>query len=250
MAGRNLSRNTARERVSDRIAAEILRRIAAGELPPGDKLPGERRLAETMRVSRVSVRAALRRLEGQGFVSAVQGGGTRVASPTGDVDPALKALVRLDRSNLNDLAEIRGILEVWAARRAAQNGKAEHFEELAATLESMADPERGPRGRAEDDVAFHLAIARASGSAVYLHILTVIRDILTEMLEYHRYELFGTPADDAEVLAQHRAIFEAVAAHDAEAAAQAMNRHLCWVLAHYRIGNRNQPARSGAEPRD
>ena len=67
-----------RERVADRVAQELLRLIAAGKLAPGERLPGERHLAEMMHVSRVSVRAALQQLKTQGFVASVQGGGTRV----------------------------------------------------------------------------------------------------------------------------------------------------------------------------
>ena len=48
-----------RERVSDRIAQNLLKLIASGELAPGERLPGERQLADMMGVSRVSVRAAL-----------------------------------------------------------------------------------------------------------------------------------------------------------------------------------------------
>ncbi|MGE0260587.1 MAG: FadR/GntR family transcriptional regulator [Alphaproteobacteria bacterium] len=223
-----------RRRVSDRVAAEVLRRISSGQLAPGEKLPGERMLAEQMNVSRVSVRAALQRLQAQGFLSAVQGGGTRVVSPAGDPDPALAELVRLDRTNLRDLAEMRSILEVWAARRAARNATPEQLGEIAATVEKM---ERGGSDRATQvaaDVEFHHAVAHASGSAVYVRILSVIRDILTAMQEYHRYELFGTPADDAMVQAQHRAAYEAIRRRDPEAAGAAMQGHLDWVLSHYR----------------
>lgn len=222
-----------KQRVSDRVAAEVLRRISSGQLVAGEKLPGERVLAEEMNVSRVSVRAALQRLQGQGFVSAVQGGGTRVVSPAGDPDPALAELVRLDRSNLRDLAEMRSILEVWAARRAARNATSMQIEEIAATVEKM---ERGGSDRATQvaaDVEFHLAVAHASGSVVYVRILSVIRDILTAMQEYHRYELFGTPADDAMVQSQHRAAYEAIRRRDPDAAAAAMQGHLDWVLSHY-----------------
>ncbi|HSK38856.1 MAG TPA: winged helix-turn-helix domain-containing protein, partial [Arenibaculum sp.] len=72
-------------RVSDRVAARLLDMIAQGHLTPGQRLPGERLLAEQMGVSRVSVRAALQRLKTQGFLAAVQGGGTRVVSSTRDM---------------------------------------------------------------------------------------------------------------------------------------------------------------------
>ena len=69
----------ARESVSDRVAQELLKLIGSGRLAPGERLPGERQLAEMMNVSRVSIRSALQQLKAQGLVTSVQGGGTRVA---------------------------------------------------------------------------------------------------------------------------------------------------------------------------
>ena len=104
-------------RLSDRIADRLLARIASGEWPVGTQLPGERTLADSMGVSRVSVRAALQALKTQGFLDAVQGGGTRVVATDAALDSGLAALVRVSRDNLFDLAEIRGILETWAAEQ-------------------------------------------------------------------------------------------------------------------------------------
>ena len=109
-------RRIAPQRISDRVADEIARLIATGRLIPGQRLPGERDLAVRMGVSRVSIRAALQQLKAQGLVSAVQGGGTRVKSSAVELDRPLSELLRLNRENLHDLAEIRAILEVWAAR--------------------------------------------------------------------------------------------------------------------------------------
>ena len=221
------------ERVSDQVAEQLLAMIADGRLAPGQRLPGERQLAEQMGVSRVSVRAALQRLKTQGFLAAVQGGGTRVISSETTMDPGLVQLVRLNRENLHDLAELRVLLEVWAARRAAQHATPEQLSEMAAVLAAMdADMARGQRS-AEDDVRFHLAVAKASGSTIYMHIVSVIRDILTRSLDFHRYELFATAEEDLIILRHHRAIYEAIRAGDAEAAGQAMHDHLAWVVARY-----------------
>jgi DNA-binding FadR family transcriptional regulator len=232
----------ARQRISDRVAEEIMWLIASGRFAPGERLPGERQLAEMMRASRVSVRAALQQLKAQGLLAAVQGGGTRILSSARALDQPLSRLVRLDRNNLQDLAEIRAILEVWAARRAARQATPEQITEIERRLELMARPERQGLVRAGDDVGFHFAIAKAAGSAVYCHVLSVVRDTLYAMLEYHRYELFETPDDDWEVYGQHRAILEAIGAGDPEAAAAAMDRHLRWVLDHYRAGQRRHDA--------
>ncbi|MGB8273827.1 MAG: FadR/GntR family transcriptional regulator [Alphaproteobacteria bacterium] len=222
-----------RERISERVAAELLSLIAGGEIRPGERLPGERQLAFLMNVSRVSVRAALQRLKAQGFVSAVQGGGTRVLASGAAPDAPLVELVRLSRENLRDLAEIRASLEIWAARRAAQHATPAQIREIESVLAMMADPRRKETSKAEDDIRFHFAIAKATGSTVYMHLLGAIRDILSEMLVFHRSKLADTPADDRRILAQHRRIFEAIRDRDQEAAGGAMRAHLEWVLAQY-----------------
>ncbi|MEX2632065.1 MAG: FadR/GntR family transcriptional regulator [Tistlia sp.] len=231
-----------RVRVSDRVAREILRLIAAGELVPGERLPGERQLAELMEVSRASVRAALQQLKAQGFVRAVRGGGTRIVASTDPLDVGLTELIRASAANLADLAEIRANLEIWAVRRAAERGGDGRLPEIARILEAMADPERPAACRAEDDHAYHLAIARASGSAVYRHLMSVLGEILEKMFDHSRNRHYPTERDDRCLLDQHRAIYRAIEAGDAEAAGQAMREHLEAAQA----GFRNPPAESEA----
>jgi DNA-binding FadR family transcriptional regulator len=226
-------REIARERVSERVAQEIMKLIAAGTLAPGERLPGERQLAEMMNVSRVSVRAALQQLKTKGVVAAVQGGGTRITAAAADTDSGLLRLVQADSKNLHELAEIRASIEVWAARRAAQNATDAQLQEIRRRLEDMADPERGRGHKAEDDYGFHLAIAKATGSAVYMHLMSTLQEILERMFEYHRYTLIPQPEHDRMLLAQHRKICEAIAARDPDAAGTAMRDHLDAVLASY-----------------
>lgn len=236
------------QRVSDRVAEEIMRLISSGQLVPGQRLPGELELAVRMGVSRVSVRAALQQLKAQGLISSVQGGGTLVKSSAVELDRPLTELLRTNRENLHDLAEIRAILEVWAARRAAETATPEDIARLDGLLAAMNDAQRARMYKAADDVRFHLAVAQASHSAVYMHLLTVIRDILTAMLEYHRYELFSLPDDDLMVNTQHRAVVEAIRNRNPEAAAQAMRRHLTWVLDRYEVARRRPGESAKASP--
>ncbi len=227
-------RSASGARVSDQVADRLLARIASGEWAPGQRLPGERQLAEDMGVSRVSVRAALQTLKTQGFVDAVQGGGTRVVSNTQCMEPGLAQLLRVNQENLADLAEIRAILEVWAVRRAAESATPENIAELAEIMEATeADINRG-KHKAENDIRFHLAIAKASGSAIYMHVMGLFRGILHEMLDYHRYEMFSSNDDDMTILAHHRAIFEGIRGRDPHGAERAMQAHLGWVVARYR----------------
>ena len=243
-----------RERVADRIANELLRLITSGELAPGERLPGERQLADMMGVSRVSIRAALQQLKTQGFVTAVQGGGTRITAAADQLDSALAQLVRSNRENLHDLAEIRAKLEVWAARRAAQRATPEQRAGIDRAFVTMSAEGRPSRFKAEDDLNFHLAIAKGSGSAVYLHLMSVLGDILEQMLAFHRYSLYASPADDQRFNQQHRAIWSAIKARDGDAAAAAMEDHLNTVLSRYEeddpatVTTNGQTSGSGDEP--
>lgn len=230
-------------RISDRVADRLLARIASGEWAPGRRLPGERQMAEEMGVSRVSVRAALQSLKTQGFIAAVQGGGTRVISNAQCMDPALAELVRVSQDNLADLAEIRGILEVWAVRRAAESATDEHIAELAEIMEATeADINRG-KHKTENDIRFHLAIAKASGSGIYMHLMAAFRGILHQMLDHHRYEMFPTADDDHTILAHHRAILDGIRGRDSHGAVRAMQIHLGWVVARYREEQRARQSR-------
>ena len=220
-------------RISDQVTDRILARIASGEWGPGHRLPGERHLAEEMGVSRVSIRAALQSLKTQGLLDAVQGGGTRVIASSAAMDPGMLELVRVNRDNLHDLAEIRANLEVWAVGRAARNRTDADMADLEQIMAATEADIAGGAHKSENDVRFHLAIAKASGSGIYLHIMAVIRGVLHDMVDYHRYQLFPSREDDQLILAQHRAIFEAVKAKDPTAAEAAMQAHLGFVLTRY-----------------
>lgn len=226
--------------VSEQVTGRLRQRIANGEWTTGDRLPGERQLAEDMGVSRVSVRAALQTLKTQGFLASVQGGGTRLVATAPEIETGLTELIRKKADNLHDLADVRIALETWAAGKAAERASAHDIAEIGQRLAAM---EAAPRSLydeggtdatlAQMDIRFHLAIGRAAHSPVYLHILGVIRDTLLQMLRFHRYELFIAPEDDDQVMAHHRAVYRAIATHDAAAARAAMHHHLTWVLEQY-----------------
>lgn len=220
--------------LSDRVAARIMAMIADGDLSPGERLPGERQLAEKMGVSRVSVRAALQSLKAQGFLEAVQGGGTRILAAAGDMSSPLSELAKVKEQNLHDLAEIRALLEVWAARRAAERASDEQIEALSKALEKQAQLKHsGNKDKASQEFNFHYMVGKASGSAVYMHIMDVIRDIIASSLEFHQYDLFQEPAEDGLALAQHKDVLEAIKSRDGLAAKVAMRSHLSWVLDSY-----------------
>lgn len=219
-----------RERVADRVAQELLKLIHAGSLSPGERLPGERHLAEMMDVSRVSVRSALQQLKDEGYVVALQGGGTRVTSTVDRRDSPLVRLVAADVGNLRDLTEIRDNVEAWAARRAAERAGADDIAALEGAVATMADSTLDPETRGEADHAFHMAIGKAAKSPVYTHMLDMLGGVFARSIGYHRITL---QAEDSrqDLVAQHRRILDAIRRGAPEEAATAMHEHLQNMLA-------------------
>ncbi|MDL9948467.1 GntR family transcriptional regulator [Gordonia sp. ABSL11-1] len=113
----------ARVRTHDLVLAEVERRLAAGDLRSGDRLPAERQLADALNVSRGTVRQALRILEALGVVEAGTGSGpgsgSRIVSDSGaGLAMVLRIHLQLASFRLDELAEVYGLVVSKAARKA------------------------------------------------------------------------------------------------------------------------------------
>ncbi|MCW2937527.1 MAG: hypothetical protein JWN00_512 [Actinomycetia bacterium] len=153
-------------RPPERLHAEIRRRIIHGEYPAGLRL-AEEELARQYRVSRTSVREALRVLASEGFVTVRPYFGTFVAEMTA--------------KEAGDLLEVQGALEPLAAGLAASRRTTDHIAQLNAIVEQGRTAAR--EGRAEDGAAlhsqFHAVLAAASGNDSLSALVTQLRDKLT-----------------------------------------------------------------------
>ena len=175
------SENAGPQSVAERVADDLKQQITSGHYAPGDRLPGERQLSESLNVSRVSVRAALQKLKAQGLVSAVQGGGTRVIAKAPQLDAPLAELVLESPDNLTDLMAIKTQLLQWAADRAVIKHLDADVLQLDAIVEDMRRASR-PVEVSALDTKFYAHLYRASGSAVFLHLSSVVDDIIMTVL--------------------------------------------------------------------
>src|SRR5438270_7377058 len=127
-----------RSRIYEHIVEQIHALIREGRWAPGDQIPPERELAERFRVSRTSVREALRALEMQGVIESRQGGGTfvRTADTEALVPPLAAAILRGQRE-LAEVLEVRELIEPGIARGAASRASAEHISEVEALLDKQ-----------------------------------------------------------------------------------------------------------------
>ncbi len=149
---------------SDRLAVRLLSLMASGRLPPGARLPPERQIAETVAVSRVCVRTALERLKNHGYLSSIQGSGTRVAECRDGGSLAL--LIGANATNLRDLVEVCGHLESWALVRAMRRGPSEARHRLVGLLTRPTSVHFAQR---EAEIRF--ALAEATQSEVFLWLM-------------------------------------------------------------------------------
>ena len=175
------SDNAGPQSVAERVADDLKQQITSGHYAPGDRLPGERQLSESLNVSRVSVRAALQKLKAQGLVSAVQGGGTRVIAKAPQLDAPLAELVLESPDNLTDLMAIKTQLLQWAADQAVMKHLDADVLQLDAIVEDMRRASR-PVEVSALDTKFYAHLYRASGSAVFLHLSSVVDDIIMTVL--------------------------------------------------------------------
>ncbi|MDR0387878.1 MAG: FadR family transcriptional regulator [Treponema sp.] len=211
------------KRIYEEVVEMIVQRIRSGILTVGQKLPPERVLAEEMRVSRTSLREALRALESMGYIYSVTGGGNYVNSVSLEhVLSPLAAMVAQDKKLAIDIIEVRQHLEVHMAGLAAKHATKQQIAQMySAILNMQSEVETGGNG-IEGDNQFHLEIARASQNKAF----AIIVELVAELLAESRKATLDIPGQPAKSIQDHQAIFEAIRAGDEKRAAEAMTEHL------------------------
>ena len=216
----------ARRKVYEQIAEQLLGQIGSRRLRPGDALPSQRELGESFQVGRSSIREALRMLESQGLIMAVNGGAFVVADVANPLNSSLRLLVTLDdRTGMHDLFELRRILDCEAAALAAERRGDAHLAEMDTAITEM-EASLGMAGRSdpfiEADLRFHLAVAEATGNRLLLYSMQAVRDVVRRALT----TVFVIPRSPESAVTEHRAIRAAIAAGDGALARQEMRHHL------------------------
>lgn len=215
-----------KERLVDRVVAEIERAIVAGELAPETNLPPERTLAAQLGVSRTVIREAVRILVAKGLLEARHGLGTvvRRVSRQQLAEP-LSLLMQTSQGAITfeHLYQVRSILEIEIVRLAAQQATAADIAALGRAVAEMEAAQEDAILLAEKDAAFHHLLATLTHNPLLMLLTDSIFEVLRE------YVLLMAPHLDPsqDVLPFHRSVYERVAARDVEGAAQAMHEHFC-----------------------
>lgn len=216
-----------------RIAELIRNEIVDGQMAPGTPLPTEQAMAETYKVSRNVIREGIARLRNEGIVNSRQGVGAFVAtSPT----PVLRIDDGVEHPERHhNLFELRIVLEVQSAELAAMRHTPEDLAEMQHAYDEMASTSDWVNVGIEQDLAFHRAIAGATGNQFMLKTIMFIAEHLKQSIRLTRASLEETAQEiNEKTLQEHLLILKAIKAGDPIAARAAMTAHV--VNAAARVG--------------
>lgn len=218
------------DKISESIIQQIREAIFEGLLKPGDKLPSERELIETFRVSKATMREALRSLEVLGFLEIRQGisGGAFVTAI--DMTKARELftnILHFKDLSLRHLAEVRAILETHTAATAARTINPGDLKQLRALIDqAREDLHQDDPGRLRrNELDFHRIIGGACGNPLLSLFVDLVHHLLADAKE------ILNPSSDfsLRVLEAHQRIYAALKERNAEKARLEMLRHLMEV---------------------
>lgn len=210
-------------RIHEEVFSQIHELIKEGRFKARDQLPSERELAETFKVSRTSVREALRALEAQGLIVSRTGTGNFVADlPVESLVGPLALLLIDEKKALADVFEMRKLIEPQIAALAAERATRNDIAQLKRIVAKQTDAvSRGATG-VEADAELHFTIGRATRNQALQKLVSG----LMEMLSRSREESLQTDKRRQSSIDAHRRIVAAIEKHDKARARSEMLRHI------------------------
>ena len=201
--------------VADAIVEKLLGYISSGTLSWGEQLPAQRELAKMLDVGVSSAREALQVLQAMGFVESRRGDGTHVAErPSVPLGKSILRTMYQD-SDVQDLMELREVLDTGLAVLAAKKATNSDIEKLGACLNDLESSiETEPGKAAEDDLRFHIALAESVRNPLLAQFSTAVRESYAKFL--------GKIMHTKEGVVLHRKVLESVVARNPLGARDAM----------------------------
>lgn len=221
-----------RRRISDEVTQQIRARVAAGELRPGDKLPAERDMAEMFGVSRGAVREGLRALEHAGLVQLLQGtkGGAFITEgDSSAIGEHFRDKYYLGGISLVELTEARLWLEALVVRVATERASDADLDALEANVDEAERLLKAKRyiDKIDVHIAFHVLLAEATGNAILMTLMSALMEVMHDFAH-----AAGGERHDLTIRAR-RKLLKAMRARDADAAVDAMTKHLIELQRRY-----------------
>ncbi|MFJ8515060.1 FadR/GntR family transcriptional regulator [Lysinibacillus xylanilyticus] len=210
------------------IVDQIREYFLNGELQPGEKLPTERELASRFNVSRTSVREALRKLEIKGIIEIKQGSGSFIKTQEGHSlgDELSSSIIKTEKKLIYEMLELRQALEVECAFLASQRATSEDLERIGKALEMMDLVKNDVELGIQADLSFHINIVLASHNSIFLQLFRTLSEHMQDTVRATRRQRLKDPERTQETIDEHKEIYLAIAAGDANQAKQLMEKHI------------------------
>ena len=216
-----------KKRAYEDIVQQVLALIEGGKLKQGDQLPSERELTEIFKVSRTTVREAIRTLESMKLLQCRQGNGTYVLATSEEalIQPLAAALFNA-KDDIRDIFFIRKIIEPHVAQLAAENGTAGEIADLEEILRRQKLCIEQGESIIETDSEFHNLMANATKNRVMERLIVALVDFLKQSRENYLLDDRHDSKRPERSLEGHRQVLAAIKIGDGEAAKKLMLQHL------------------------
>ena len=207
--------------LSTHIADRLIEHIKTSDLRPGDRMPSEAELCASLNVSRSTLREAIKILVSRHILVINRGVGTFISSTPGVTDDPLGLDFVEDKAQLIlDLLQFRSIIEPALVRLAAKNATEEEIEALCRYEDNIEKAYREGADTTEDDIQFHITIARCSHNRVVELVFPILMKTIPAVNRYTKKALMeGTISD-------HRAIIQAIKDRNEQLGDALMQQHL------------------------
>jgi GntR family transcriptional repressor for pyruvate dehydrogenase complex len=213
-------------RLADTVSDAIASALFDGRISPGEPLPSEGEIAREFGVSKPIAREALRQLSAAGLIFTQQGKVARAKALNGEpLERIYGYAVRSSLERLREANEMRRVMEAGIARLAAQRQDGTGLAVMEKALADMQRALKDPAGFTEADILFHLGLALATGNTMIRVQMEGMRSVQREVSELFSRRANRTDEDWNATIDRHRAIYEAIAAGEAELAEQKIIAH-------------------------
>jgi DNA-binding FadR family transcriptional regulator len=191
----------------------------------GDTLPGEGYFADKLGVSRAVMREAFGALAALRLIDVGNGRRAKVGALDGSViADSLEHALSTAQIKVADIWDVRRTIEMRTAALAATNATPAQAERILALAEAMSRDDQPHDRTTEDDIAFHLAIAEASGNALFNQIVASFVPLMRIAVP-KAWTTRQTEEEKRDILDRHRRLARAIAEHRPEEAEQCMGTH-------------------------
>ena len=212
-----------RQNIYQQLVEHLQQYIIDNSLRPGDRLPTEAELAARFRVSRQSVREAVKVLESIGVIETRPRDGSRLTTmSTQSLTDHLRFFFELDGATVKEMAAARRVIECAFVPVIVENADETDFHRMEAAIQRMREHTRRGETFAEADMAFHQALATATKNRVMSGFGAMVQQFFIHL----RNRIKADEVKQRRSIQEHEEILKALREKDSAAAQRAIEQHL------------------------